>query len=119
MSASAILRGAGRAIRTTWLVAGVTLILLLLLEFASGFLLDWTEPARQSIPDWVAAYGSQDWMREYETEFRGVSKTAWEPYVYWRTRPFEGKHVRVLGNQSWERHQRYPVNAVERIDMVW
>ena len=32
---------------------------------------------------------------------------------------YEGKHVRVLGNQRWTRNERYPVIAVERIDMVW
>lgn len=32
---------------------------------------------------------------------------------------YEGKHVRVLGNQHWARNERYPVIAVERIDMVW
>lgn len=32
---------------------------------------------------------------------------------------FEGKHVRVLGHQRWHRGQRYPVIAVERVDMVW
>jgi SH3-like domain-containing protein len=32
---------------------------------------------------------------------------------------YEGKHVRVLGNQRWSRAERYPVIAVERIDMVW
>ncbi|HUK81007.1 MAG TPA: SH3 domain-containing protein [Verrucomicrobiae bacterium] len=32
---------------------------------------------------------------------------------------YEGKHVRVRGNETWRRSQRYPVIAVERIDMVW
>jgi uncharacterized protein YraI len=32
---------------------------------------------------------------------------------------YEGKHVRVLGNQSWKRDERYPVIAVERLDPVW
>lgn len=32
---------------------------------------------------------------------------------------YEGKHVRVLGNQTWKRNERYPVIAVERLDPVW
>lgn len=32
---------------------------------------------------------------------------------------YEGKHIRVLGNESWKRDERYPVIAVERVDMVW
>ena len=32
---------------------------------------------------------------------------------------YEGKHVRVLGNQRWQRDERYPIIAVERVDMVW
>jgi uncharacterized protein YgiM (DUF1202 family) len=32
---------------------------------------------------------------------------------------FEGKHVRIVGNQRWRRGDRYPVVVVERVDMVW
>jgi len=32
---------------------------------------------------------------------------------------YEGKHVRVRGNQRWRETDRDPVIAVERIDMVW
>jgi uncharacterized protein YgiM (DUF1202 family) len=32
---------------------------------------------------------------------------------------FVGKHVRVVGTQRWRRGERYPVLAVERVDMVW
>jgi hypothetical protein len=32
---------------------------------------------------------------------------------------FEGKHVRVVGNQRWHKGDRYPVIAIERIDVVW
>jgi hypothetical protein len=32
---------------------------------------------------------------------------------------YEGKHVRILGNERWRRDERYPVIAVERLDMVW
>ena len=32
---------------------------------------------------------------------------------------YEGKLVRVFGNERWRKTERYPVIAVERIDMVW
>ena len=32
---------------------------------------------------------------------------------------FEGKHVRVVGNQHWRKGDRYPVISVERLDLVW
>jgi len=32
---------------------------------------------------------------------------------------YEGKHVRVLGNQRWKRSERVPVIAVERCEMIW
>jgi SH3-like domain-containing protein len=32
---------------------------------------------------------------------------------------YEGKHVKVFGNELWRRSERYPVIAVERIDMIW
>ena len=32
---------------------------------------------------------------------------------------YEGKHVRVMGNQRWRKGDRYPVIVVERLDRVW
>jgi SH3-like domain-containing protein len=32
---------------------------------------------------------------------------------------YEGKHVRVLGTMRWRKIDRFPVIAVERLDMVW
>lgn len=32
---------------------------------------------------------------------------------------YEGKHVRVLGNQHWRKGDRDPVIAIERLDIVW
>jgi uncharacterized protein YgiM (DUF1202 family) len=32
---------------------------------------------------------------------------------------YEGKHVRVLGNQRWRKGDRDPVIVIERIDRVW
>ena len=32
---------------------------------------------------------------------------------------YEGKHVRVLGNQRWKRSERVPVIAVERCEVIW
>ncbi len=32
---------------------------------------------------------------------------------------FEGKHVRIVGTQRWHKGERYPVIALERVDMVW
>jgi uncharacterized protein YgiM (DUF1202 family) len=34
-------------------------------------------------------------------------------------RKFEGKHVRIVGNQRWRKGDRYAIIAVERIDRVW
>jgi hypothetical protein len=34
-------------------------------------------------------------------------------------RRFEGKHVRVAGNERWRRGDRYPVLVIDRIGMVW
>jgi SH3-like domain-containing protein len=32
---------------------------------------------------------------------------------------FDGKHVRVMGNQRWKHGDRYPVIVIERCDRVW
>jgi hypothetical protein len=32
---------------------------------------------------------------------------------------YEGKHVRISGNQRWRKDDRYAVLSIERVDMVW
>jgi uncharacterized protein YgiM (DUF1202 family) len=39
--------------------------------------------------------------------------------VQMNLRRYEGKNVRLAGNQHWRKSERYPVLIVERVDMIW
>jgi SH3-like domain-containing protein len=49
--------------------------------------------------------------RQYRIAFLDVKDSGLER--------FQGKHVRVLGNERWRKGERYPVIVVERLEQVW
>lgn len=84
-------------------------------------------------PDVVVAYVVKDGYLSaitetnapaaYELRTREVDRLSFR-VAYLETsetnlKKFEGKHVRVTGNQRWRKGDRYPVIALERIDRVW
>lgn len=86
-------------LRDIWLIVGVTILILLLLEFGFAFIFF----VRDSLVDAAEktdfranadTYSGQDWPREYYREFDKCS-LRWEPYVYWRQKPCKGKYINV------------------------
>jgi lysophospholipase L1-like esterase len=85
-------------IRTTWLVLGLTLVLVVLLELAlrAGFWMkDRGRPQVPPDPRVLAAiHDSESWLGLHYRELERLSDR-WQPYVYFRQRPFEGRTVRI------------------------
>ena len=71
----------------------------------------------QAVKDSASAPGPYELMTE-EVETRQY-RIAYLQTTDKNVARYEGKHVRVFGNQTWRKSDRYPVIAVERIDMVW
>ena len=40
-------------------------------------------------------YGGADWTKEYYREFRDSAQLEWEPFVYWRSRPYAGRFINI------------------------
>jgi lysophospholipase L1-like esterase len=96
-----LLRKLGRVVRDTWLVLGVTLLLLVVVEgcFSAVIALRTgvRKTAAEHIDDRVRAdtYPDSAWVKEYFTEFHASSDVFWRPYVYWRRNPYRGRYVNV------------------------
>ena len=41
------------------------------------------------------SYAGATWARDYWREFAASNRMRWEPYTYWRRRPFGGRYVQV------------------------
>jgi hypothetical protein len=82
-------------VRTAWLICGVTLLLILCLEFAyRGY--EWARITARRLPrpaDYSVGAGSAEAFRnEMNAAWHGA---AWAPYVHWVTTPFSGRLVSV------------------------
>jgi hypothetical protein len=89
------LAGSGvRLIRDSWLVLGISLIVLIGFEGcfrAQGEMRRWLRTP-QNI---VAQESGAAWFNEYLEEAGASVDLRWEPYVYFRRRPFRGKYINV------------------------
>jgi len=87
--------------QSAWLILGITLLLLCLFEltFALAFAvkdrLSPPGPSAATLFTKADAYTGQSWVSQYFDEFDRSSAARWEPYVYWRRRPFQGTHINV------------------------
>jgi lysophospholipase L1-like esterase len=85
-------------LQTGWSIFGITLVALLLTE--AGFRMIFTVRDRLSalpVPDrrvLVEGYHGADWPREHYRELE-LLEDRWQPYVYFRQKPFRGKTVAI------------------------
>jgi hypothetical protein len=75
------------------------------------------EGVLQTVKDDPAAPASYE-LRTPEVEGRSY-RMAYLSTTETNLGRYEDKPVRVYGNQRWKKSERYPVIAVERIDIIW
>src|SRR5262245_12790703 len=87
-------------VRDTWLILGVTVLFLVLLEgmFAIAFLVrDSLTVSNPQMPDRLSRPADDRdsaWVAEYDKELE-ENVLRWEPYVYWRRKPYTGKYINI------------------------
>lgn len=94
----------GKLIKDAWLMVGITVLLLCLLE--GSLSLAFFIKGQFSASDLSAAegrvsadtYADPTWVRDYYEEFRRSFTAQWKPYVYWRRKPFHGNHINIADN---------------------
>ena len=85
-----------------WKVLGITLVGLLFLEvgldiafWVKDGIVDGRGQGQVDPRSRADGYGQAEWVAEYFREYLGSYRTHWEPYVYWRRVPFEGRYVNI------------------------
>lgn len=109
-----------RWIRDGWLMLGVVIILLLLVDavlkatLPEPWALETVNPGVQA-PDRrsSSAMGDAAWASDYFSELKAARKTRWQPWSYWRREAFSGRMINVDDQgirKSWQPPQpRYEV----------
>ncbi|MFI5455258.1 MAG: SGNH/GDSL hydrolase family protein [Isosphaerales bacterium] len=103
-------------LRTGWSILGITLVVLLLAE--AGFRVIFAvrdRSAAEPAPDrrvLVEGYGGDTWPVEHYREL-GQLEERWQPYVYFRPKPFEGSTIRV-GSDGLRTTWQPPANRDDR-----
>ncbi len=109
-------------LKDTWLIAGITLLLLLGVDAALKSLLEETRlpqvlpgaeaPDRESSP----ALGDAPWAAEYFRELKQARQTEWSAWEYWRRKPFSGRYINI--DESGLRRSWSPDNPTHVIWMA-
>ncbi len=87
-----------RSLHTGWSILGLTLVLIVLAELGLRgvfWLKDRGRPVIPPDPRVLAAIeGSAEWLPTHYRELERLSNR-WEPYVYFRQRPFQGRTISI------------------------
>lgn len=105
------------AIRVGWMIVGVTLLTLLLVEVGLRVkrLVAERAPATRSLV--TGDPRAQDWYTEYRREFDAARVLQWRPYVYFRRVPSSrGRYINIdsLGHR-WTPQPAQPATPVARV----
>lgn len=84
-------------IKTAWSIIGITLILVVTLEYASYLLLHLKKITHNTDGSRIESdiYAGAPWIRDYVKEYLKSERLEWNPYIYWRRKPFKGKYINV------------------------
>lgn len=82
-------------IRSAWLIAGVTLLLIVLIEGAFRVRQVSTTSFSRPYPT-PEAYTNASWFRDYNVEYDQSITQRWKPFVYFGRRPsYQGKFINI------------------------
>lgn len=90
-----------RYVRDAWLMIGIAILLLFILEAGFSFFLSATkllsrhEKSATQSRKVADTYLDSSWVDGYYKEFSRSHVSEWHPYVYWRRPPFDGKYINV------------------------
>ena len=110
-------------IRNAWLILGVTLLIVLLLNEVLKALIPENStlvlvepgaaaPARRDSP----AYGQASWVDQYYRDHRRARSMRWQPYVYWHRAPYAGATINI---DSAGHRKTLPTDASEQAKRVF
>ncbi len=89
----------GRWLHTGWDMAGITALLIIIVEFVSlGLLAIFdTDPKQRDFRLDSDAYAGAPWVVGYFEEDAKL-RTQWNSYTYWKMAPFDGRYIHIDDN---------------------
>lgn len=87
------MKGFIKRLADTWIIIGIAVVLFILIEIFFRIYLSFsplTDPRTGA-----DCYGDADWVAAYYLEFESCNQTRWQPFSYWRVKPFEGEFINV------------------------
>jgi lysophospholipase L1-like esterase len=106
--------------RNTWIIMGITLLMLVLLE--AGFSIYYHFHRNKDTRAIADCYAGADWVSKYYEEFNDcIVHWTWKPYVYWKREPYSGIFINInqegLRNTIFETGGNDKANKKVRIFM--
>jgi hypothetical protein len=87
------MRGFISRLGETWSIIGITFFLLILVEVFFKIYLSFSSSTdHRTMAD---CYQGADWVPGYYSEFAECNNSRWEPYVYWKRKPYDGEFIQV------------------------
>ena len=88
------------SVRSVWLALGISFLLLLIAELIASAVLGVMNPPTAEkevsvLPVNRDTFRDMAWFDDYCREFEKAKRVHWEPYVYWRKKPFEGQYIHI------------------------
>ncbi len=83
--------------RDAWVIVGLTMLLLLTLEFAYRSQAEIRRSVREraQASDGVVRPFDEEWVPAYMAELTPSKALEWKPFVYYRRKPFSGTYINV------------------------
>lgn len=80
-------------LKEMWVIFGITLILLIIVEIAFRIYFHFnpvSDPRTKA-----DCYQNAEWVEEYYSELASCNTSEWKSYVYWQRNPFEGEFIHI------------------------
>ena len=92
------MKGFFKRLGEAWNIAGITFLFFILIEifFRIYFMFSSSNDPRIQ----ADCYQNAEWVDNYYSEFAECNNSRWEPYVYWKRKPFTGEYIHVDQNGS-------------------
>jgi lysophospholipase L1-like esterase len=93
----------GKLVKDAWLIVGITILLLCLLEASFSLVFFIKDRFRASdlstnVYNLADTHAESTMVKKYLEEFHQTLNVQWRPYVYWRRKPYHGNYINIDTN---------------------
>ncbi|MBN2174963.1 MAG: SGNH/GDSL hydrolase family protein [Bacteroidales bacterium] len=90
------MKGFFHRLRDIWIIFGITLLILILIEVFFKIYFAFNKEEDQRLQ--ADYFKNKNWVQDYNKEFNKCNQERWQPYVYWKRKPFSGQYINIGEN---------------------